>query len=58
MDEINLPVVAIIAVCVILLVVVVLVRNRKDKKDLTDTLNNDYKKAKDKEGDLDMDDRQ
>ncbi len=43
----------IIIVCVIALALLVFIniRNQKDKKELTDKLNNDYRKSKDEEGD-------
>lgn len=42
--KINWIVIAIVAFCVIALIVYVVKQNRKDKEDLTNVLNNDFKK--------------
>ena len=41
----------IVSVIAIALLVFINIRNQKDKKELTDKLNKDYRKTKDEEGD-------
>lgn len=47
--QINWIVLALVAVCVVVLVVYVIRQNRNDKKDLTNALNNDFKKKEESE---------
>ena len=47
----NRELIIIIIVVVLALLVFINIRNQKDKKELTDKLNNDYRNAKEEEGD-------
>jgi len=47
----NWALIVIVGVIALALLVFINVRNKKDKKELTDKLNNDYRKSKDDEGD-------
>lgn len=50
--EINWIVVSIVIICVLILIVFLIRKNQKDKKEYTHFLNNDFKKAKEEESDL------
>jgi uncharacterized membrane protein YvbJ len=50
--EINWVIVSIIIICVLILIVFLIRKNQKDKKEYTHFLNNDFKKAKEEESDL------
>ncbi|WP_165608748.1 hypothetical protein [Flavobacterium johnsoniae] len=52
--EINWIVIGVVAVLVILLVVLTIRKNQKEKKKLTDLLNNDFKKTE--KDDVDVED--
>ena len=45
--ETNAGLIAMVAVVIIVLIIVILRKNAKDKKELTDSLNSDYKKKTD-----------
>ncbi len=49
----NIAAIAIIAVLITGLLVLIIIRNQKDKKELEEQLNNDYRKTKDEENDVD-----
>jgi preprotein translocase subunit YajC len=53
--EINWIVVSIVIICVLILIVFLIRKNQKDKKEYTHFLNNDFKKAKEEESDLNDD---
>jgi preprotein translocase subunit YajC len=53
--EINWVIVSIVIVCVVILIVFLIRKNQKDKKKYTNFLNNDFKKADEKESDLNDD---
>jgi preprotein translocase subunit YajC len=42
------------AIVVIILIIILIKRNQKDEKSVEDQLNNDYRKSKDEEGDIDI----
>ncbi|HRH58788.1 MAG TPA: hypothetical protein PLS10_14140 [Chitinophagales bacterium] len=44
-------------ILVIALFILITVRNRKDRKQLEDKLNNDYRKPRDEEGDIETDEK-
>ena len=50
--EINWVIVSIVIICVLILIVFIIRKNQKDKKEYTHFLNNDFKKAKEEESDL------
>lgn len=54
--EINWIIVGILLICVVILIVFIIKKNQKDKKEYTNFLNNDYKKANQEESDLNDDD--
>lgn len=56
----NISLLAFIVVIVILalLVIFIVIRNRKDEKELTEKLNEDYKKPKSTHSDIEIEDRQ
>ena len=45
------------SVLIIALIIFIAIKNQKDKKDLENTLNNDYRKPKDEENDADIEKR-
>lgn len=51
----NTGIVAIIILVALALIIFLFRQNLKDKKKLTDQLNNSYRKSKDEEGDIDID---
>ncbi|MEO7976909.1 hypothetical protein [Flavobacterium sp.] len=51
--EINWVIIGILAVCVIIFVVFTVRKNQKEKKKLTNLLNNDFKKSEEDEPDFD-----
>ena len=51
----NWPVVILFGIAAIALIVFLVKRNQKDEKQFEEQLNNDYRKAKDEEGDIDID---
>ena len=51
----NVAVLILFAIVVIALIIFLVVRNQKDKIKLEDKLNNDYRKSKDEEGDIETD---
>lgn len=51
----NPIIIALVFLLLIALIIFINVRNKKDKKDLVDTLNRDYKKPRDEEGEMDID---
>ena len=53
--EINWVVVGIVIICVVILIVFLIRKNQKDKNKYTHFLNNYYKKADEKESDLNDD---
>ena len=53
--EINWVIVGIVMICVLILIVFLIRKNQKDKKKYTHFLNNDYKKTKEEESDLNDD---
>ena len=54
--DINWPVIIITAVVLAAFLIFLVYRNQKDKKKLEQKLNEDYKKSKDEEGDVDIED--
>lgn len=52
----NKTVVILVGVAALLLIIFLFIRNQKDKRNLTDQLNRDYKKTKDEEGDIEIED--
>ena len=48
----NWAIIVIVGVVVLALLIFINIRNKKDKKDLTDKLKNDYRKTKDEENDV------
>jgi low affinity Fe/Cu permease len=54
--EINWPVLIITGVALVSLLLFLVNRNRRDKKILERKLNEDYKKSKDEEGDIEIED--
>lgn len=54
--EINWPVLGIIVIGLIILIGFIIKKNQKDKKKLTEMLNNDFKKAKQEDADGNDDD--
>ena len=53
--EINWIIVSILIICVLILIVLIIRKNQKEKKKYTHFLNNDFKKADEKESDLNDD---
>ena len=53
--EINWVIVSIVIICVLILIVFLIRKNQKDKKKYTHFLNNNFKKADEKESDLNDD---
>ena len=53
--EINWVIVGIVIICVLILIVFLFRKNQNDKKKYTNFLNNDFKKAKEEESDLNDD---
>lgn len=53
--QINWVIVSIVIICVLILIVFIIRKNQKDKKEYTHFLNNDFKKAKEEESDLNDD---
>ena len=51
----NWTTLIIVGILVVILVIFIIVRNQKDKKDLEETLNNDYQQQIDQKGDFDED---
>ena len=47
--------IALFALGVLILLLFIIIRNKKDRKELENKLNQDYKKPKDEEGDVDID---
>ena len=45
----------VVDIAAIVLVIFLVVRNQKDKKQFEDQLKNDYRKTKDEEGDIEID---
>jgi len=45
------------SVFIVALIIFIAIRNRKDKKDLINTLNNDYRKTKNEENDVDIEEQ-
>lgn len=54
--ETNWIVIGIVAFCIIILIVFILRKNLRDKKDLTNFLNNEYKGANKDESELNSED--
>jgi hypothetical protein len=54
--NLNGPVLAIIAVVLLALLLFLIIRNKKDRKELENTLNQDYKKPREEEHTDDPDD--
>ena len=54
--EINWPVIIITGVALVSLLLFLVNRNRRDKKILERKLNEDFKKSKDEEGDIEIED--
>ena len=51
----NIFAITIFGLLVIVLLLFIIIRNKKDRKDLENQLNQDYKKTKDEEGDVETD---
>ena len=51
----NLTLMIVIGIGVIALIVFLIMRNQKDRNEFEKSLNNDYPKTKDKEGDIETD---
>jgi FtsZ-interacting cell division protein ZipA len=51
----NITILILFGIAAIALVVFLVVRNQKDKNKLEDQLNNDFRKSKDEEGDVEID---
>jgi FtsZ-interacting cell division protein ZipA len=51
----NWTILIIFGVLAIVLIVFLVMRNRKDEKDFEEQANNDYRKIKDEEGDIKID---
>lgn len=51
----NITVLIVFGIAAVALIVFLIVRNQKDKNKLEDTLNNDFHKSKDEEGDVEID---
>ena len=47
--------IVLLVLVVLILLLFIIIRNKKDRKDLEDKLNQDYKKPKEEEGDVDID---
>ena len=54
--DINWPVIIIPGVVLVAVLLFLVYRNQKDKKKLEQKLNEDFKKSKDEEGDVDIED--
>jgi hypothetical protein len=52
--EVNLPLIGFTILALVLLLVFIISKNRKDRKKLEEDLNNDYKKSRENEGDIDI----
>ncbi len=52
----NWPLLILVGVAIIALIVFLVRRNQKDKKEFENQLKNDYRKPKDEEGDVDIED--
>ena len=53
--EINWVIIGFVVVCMVILIIFLIRKNQKDKKEYTHFLNNDFKKAKEEESDLNDD---
>lgn len=51
----NWPIIILVGIAVIALIVFLFLRNQKDKKEFETKLKNDYRKPKDNEGDIEID---
>lgn len=51
----NWPIIIVVGVVVIALIVFLVMRNQKDEKQFEQQIKNDYTKAKDEEGDAEID---
>jgi len=47
--------IVLLVMVVLILLLFIIIRNKKDRKDLENKLNQDYKKPKEEEGDVDID---
>ncbi|HSN60297.1 MAG TPA: hypothetical protein VLR49_05160 [Ferruginibacter sp.] len=52
----NWTILILFGIAIIALIVSLVYRNIKDERDLESTLNNDYRKHKDEEGDIEIED--
>jgi hypothetical protein len=52
----NWPVLILFGIAAIALIVFLIARNVKDEKEFEDKIKNDYKKPRDEEGDIEIDD--
>jgi low affinity Fe/Cu permease len=46
-----------ISIAAAILIILLVIRNRKDKKNLVSKLENDYRKPRDEEGDIEIDEK-
>jgi hypothetical protein len=53
----NIPVLVLLIIVAGALIAFLVIRNIKDKRDLTEKLNQDYRKSKDSEDDVEEDDK-
>ena len=53
----NLPVLIFVGIAALLFIILLVLKNQKDKKEVIDQMKNDYPKAKDEEGDADIDNK-
>lgn len=53
----NIPLLIVIGIAAVALVVFLIMRNQKDEKEFERQLNNDYRKTKDEEGDIDTEEK-
>lgn len=56
--QIDIGTIVIVMLALLLLVIFIIVRNRKDRKDLENQIENDYKKPPDREGDIDIEEKE
>lgn len=47
----NIPVLIFVGILFLIMIIILIIRNKKDRKELENTLNNDFPHAKEEEGD-------
>jgi low affinity Fe/Cu permease len=53
----NWPLIIILGIVIIAFIVFIVIRNLKDERDIENVIKNDYGKAKNEEGDIEIDEK-